>query len=162
MPATRLVEFLDSHHVPYVTADHPEAHTAHQVATLTHIPDREIAKTVMVKVDGELAMAVLPASYDVDLEMLEAALEADRVRLSGEAEFRKRFPDCETGAMPPFGNLYGLRVYVDECLTKDKEITFEAGSHRETIRLSYSDFAALVKPTVLRFAMPPLRLRSSW
>jgi Ala-tRNA(Pro) deacylase len=136
---------------------HPVAYTAHQVASLAHIPEKEVAKTVMVKVDGDLAMAVVPASHDVDLEVLEAQLQADRVRLSGEPEFRKLFPDCETGAMPPFGNLYGLKVYVDESLTKDAEIAFEAGSHRELIRMNYSDFETLVQPDVLRFSAPRIR-----
>lgn len=136
---------------------HPVAYTAHQVASLAHIPEKEVAKTVMIKVDGDLAMAVVPASHDVDLEMLEAILQANRVRLSGEPEFRRKFPDCETGAMPPFGNLYGLNVYVDESLTRDDEIVFEAGSHRELIRMGYRDFESLVKPTVLRFSTPHIR-----
>jgi Ala-tRNA(Pro) deacylase len=117
----------------------------------------EVAKTVMIKVDGELAMAVVPASRDVDLEMLEAALGADRVRLTGESHFKRRFPDCETGAMPPFGNLYGMKVYVDEALTRDPEIAFEAGNHCEAIRMSYLDFAKLVRPEVLSFSTPRLR-----
>ena len=106
MASAKLVDFLQSNHVPYTTVAHPPAQTAHQIAVLTHTPDQEIAKTVMIKVDGELAMAVLPASRDVDLETLEALLDADRVRMAGESDFKRRFPDCETGAMPPFGNLY--------------------------------------------------------
>lgn len=157
MPATRVVDYLDSNHIHYATMQHPVAYTAHQVASLAHIPEKEVAKTVMIKVDGDLAMAVVPASHDVDLEMLEAMLQANRVRLSGEPEFRRKFPDCETGAMPPFGNLYGLAVYVDESLTKDDEIAFEAGSHRELIRMGYRDFESLVKPTVLRFSTPHIR-----
>ena len=160
MPATRVVEYLDSHHVHYATIQHPPAYTADQVASLAHVPAGEVAKTVMIKVDGDLAMAVVPASHDVDLERLEAALDADRVRLSGEPEFRKRFPDCETGAMPPFGNLYGLKVYVDESLARDREIAFEAGSHREMIRMSWVDFEDLVEPVVLRFSTPHIRWRS--
>jgi Ala-tRNA(Pro) deacylase len=152
MPSAKLVDYLESNNVPYATVAHPPAQTAHQVATLTHIPDQEVAKTVMVKVDGELAMAVVPASRDVDLETLEALLCADRVRLAGESDFKRRFPDCETGAMPPFGNLYGMKVYVDETLTKDTEIAFDAGSHRESVRISYNDFERLVQPVILRFS----------
>jgi Ala-tRNA(Pro) deacylase len=152
MPATRLIDFLNINRVQFATIQHPEAYTAHQVASTTHIPENEVAKTVVVKVDGSLAMAVLPASRLIDLELLEAVLEADRVRLAGESEFKRRFPDCETGAMPPFGNLYGMPVYVDESLTKDREIAFEAGSHHEAIRLSYEDFERLVRPAVLKFS----------
>lgn len=158
MPATRLVNFLESHHVHYATLPHPEAYSAHQVASAAHVPAKEVAKTVMIKVDGALAMAVLPASRDVDLELLEAMLDANRVRLAGESEFRSRFPDCETGAMPPFGNLYDMKVYVDESLTRDTEIAFEGGSHREVVRVAYDDFARLVQPVVLRFSVP----RISW
>ena len=152
MLSPKLVNFLESNHVRYATMPHPAAQTAHQVATLTDTPDQKIAKTVMIKVDGDLAMAVVPASRDVDLEKLEALLGADRVRLAGESDFKRRFPDCETGAMPPFGNLYGMRVYVDESLTKDSEIGFDAGSHSELMRMSYQDFERLVKPIVLRFS----------
>ncbi|HET8548012.1 MAG TPA: YbaK/EbsC family protein [Bryobacteraceae bacterium] len=159
MSATRVVDFLNSHHVQYATVVHPEAYSANQVASAAHIPVKEVAKTVMIKVDGDLAMAVLPASRDVDLEVLEAVLDAHRVRLAGESEFRRRFPDCETGAMPPFGNLYGMKVYVDESLTKDEQITFEAGSHHEAIRLAYADFEKLVRPTVLRFSTAHIEWR---
>lgn len=160
MPASRLVEFLETHHVRYATVLHPKAYSASQVASASHIPAREVAKTVMIKVDGVLAMAVLPASRDVDLEVLEALLSANRVRLAGESEFKRRFPDCETGAMPPFGNLYGLKVYVDESLTLDDEIAFEAGSHQEVVRMKYADFANLVKPVVARFSAPHVEWRS--
>jgi Ala-tRNA(Pro) deacylase len=150
--ATRLLDYLNSRQVPYTTVVHDEAYSAHDLASATHIPEKMIAKTVMIKVDGDLAMAVLPASRDVDVEVLEAVLDAERVRLAGESEFRRRFPDCETGAMPPFGNLYEMKVYVDESLTRDEQITFEAGSHHEAIRLAYADFEKLVNPTVLKFS----------
>lgn len=152
MLSAKLVEYLEENRISYATVPHPAAQTAHQVATLTQTPDQEIAKTVMIKVDGDLAMAVVPASRDVDLEKLEVLLGADRVRLAGESDFKRRFPDCETGAMPPFGNLYGMKVYVDESLTKDMEIGFDAGSHSELIRIAYADFERLVKPIVLKFS----------
>ena len=157
MPTDRLVTFLDHNHVNYATLSHAEAYTAHAVASAVHLPASEVAKTVMIKVDGELAMAVVPASRDIDLEILEAALGANRVRIAGESHFKRRFPDCETGAMPPFGNLYGMRVYVDEALTRDDVIAFEAGTHRETITMTYSDFARLVRPVVLKFSIPRAR-----
>ena len=160
MLATRLVKFLDENVVKYETVTHAEAYDAQGVASAVHIPAKEVAKTVMIKVDGDLAMAVLPASREVDFEVLAAVLDADRVRLVGESEFRQRFPDCETGAMPPFGNLYGVPVYVDESLTADDKIVFEAGSHREAIRLAYDDFDRLVQPVVLRFSTPHLEWQS--
>lgn len=153
MPATRIKNFLDENQIKYTLVTHSVAYTAQDLASITHIPGREVAKTVILKVDGEFAMAVLPASVDVDLEVLQAVLEANRVRLAVESEFRSHFPDCETGAMPPFGNLYAMPVYVDESLTRDEEIAFPAGSHRELLRIAYADFKRLVNPKVLRFSM---------
>jgi Ala-tRNA(Pro) deacylase len=157
MPTDRLVSFLDRNEVDYATLAHSEAYTARAVASAVHLPATEIAKTVMIKIDGELAMAVLPASRDVDLEILEAVLGADRVRLAGESHFKRHFPDCETGAMPPFGNLYGMKVFVDEGLTHDRVIAFQAGNHSEAIRMAYQDFARLVRPEVLSFSTPHSR-----
>lgn len=152
MPLAKLREFLDSHHVAYVVISHSVAYTAQGIAALAHIPGKELAKTVMVKLDGELAMAVVPASALVDLPSLRAAAGARTVALASERDFKDRFPDCETGAMPPFGNLYGMAVFVDEQLTADKEIAFNAGSHRELVRLAYADFALLALPKVARIA----------
>jgi len=152
MPVGKLKEFLDSQNIRYVTLAHSTAYTAQQIAALTHVPGREMAKTVILKMDDALAMAVLPASYQVDLSALKAATGGKTVRLASEAEFKDRFPDCDTGAMPPFGNLYGMAVFAEESLAKDKEITFNAGSHNELVRLSYDDFQRLVKPTVLKFS----------
>jgi Ala-tRNA(Pro) deacylase len=154
MPIKQLAEFLDSHHIKYTTISHSRAYTAQGIAALTHTPGEEMAKTVIVKIDDNLGMAVLPASCHVDLAMLRAETGARTIRLATEAEFMDQFPGCETGAMPPFGNLYGMRVFVDKSLTKDKEIAFNAGSHRELMRLAYDDFARLVQPTILRFALP--------
>lgn len=152
MPLTKLREFLDSHKVAYVVISHSVAYTAQGIAALAHIPGKELAKTVMVKLDSELAMAVLPASALVDLPKLRAAAGSGSIALASEAEFRDRFPDCETGAMPPFGNLYAMAVFVDQKLAQDKEIAFNAGSHRELVRLAYADFERLVKPQVASFA----------
>ena len=152
MPATKLKEFLDSQNVKYVNISHSAAYTAQEIAASAHIPGQELAKTVMVRLDGKLAMAVLPASYKVDLNALKQATRTNQVELAGEQEFRSQFPECELGAMPPFGNLYDLQVYVDQSLTKDDTIAFNAGSHTELIKLSYRDFESLVKPKVLKFA----------
>jgi Ala-tRNA(Pro) deacylase len=151
MPVQRLKEFLDRERVKYVSIQHSPAYTAQEVAATAHVPGRELAKTVMVKVDGRMAMAVLPASQKADLSLLCAALGVGRVELATEAEFRRSFPECELGAMPPFGNLYDMDVYVSEGLTEDEEIAFNAGSHTELIRLAYLDFERLVRPKVLRF-----------
>lgn len=163
MPTKRLREFLDQQGTKYVTMSHPVAYTAHEIAALAHISNKELAKTVIVKIDGALAMAVLPASYAVDLPLLRAATGARTVSLAKEAAFKDRFPECDIGAMPPFGNLYGMVVYVDESLAKDKDIAFNAGSHNELLQVSYADFERLVKPTVLKFAcLPDVESLGAW
>ena len=163
MPAKRLREFLNSHNVAYTTMPHAVAYTTKEIAALTHISNKELAKTVIVKVDGAMAMAVLPASYDVDLSALRAGIGARSMTLAKESEFKDQFPECDIGAMPPFGNLYGMAVYVDESLTKAKDIAFNAGTHDELVQVSYADFAQLVKPTVLKFSeLPDLESMGAW
>ena len=110
-----------------------------------------MAKTVIINLDGQVAMAVLPASKQVDLPLLRSIAGAKTATLATEAEFRGKFPECETGAMPPFGNLYNVRVFVDESLAKDKEISFNAGTHNELMRTAYADFERLVQPVVTKF-----------
>jgi Ala-tRNA(Pro) deacylase len=149
MPLSSLREFLDKHAVKYVVISHSLAYTAQGIAELTHIPGQELAKTVIVKINGKPAMAVVPASFHVDLRLLKTAINAKTVELASEEEFRGLFPECETGAMPPFGNLYGLDVFADESLAKDEEIAFNAGSHRELIRLAWKDFEHLAAPKVI-------------
>ncbi len=153
MPVQRLKEFLDREGVRYVSILHSTAYTAQEVAQTAHISGDEMAKCVMIKVDGKMAMAVLPASYQVDFGLLREAIGADHVTLAHEREFIELFPQCELGAMPPFGNLYGMPVYVAVKLSDDESIAFNAGTHRELIRLPYADFVRLVKPTVLRFSV---------
>jgi Ala-tRNA(Pro) deacylase len=152
MPVGKLKEFLDRNNIKYVSIAHSKAYTAQGVAAIAHISGKELAKTVIVNADGKLVMAVLPASRQVDLGLLKQTIGAKSVRLASEAEFKDRFPDCEVGAMPPFGNLYDIPVYVDETLAEDKEIAFNAGSHYELIRLAYDDFVNLVRPTVTKFS----------
>jgi Ala-tRNA(Pro) deacylase len=151
VPVNRLKEFLNRNSIRYICITHSTAYTAQEIAALTHIKGRELAKTVIVKIDDALAMAVLPASHHVNLEMLKTASGAGKVGIATELEFRARFPGCETGAMPPFGNLYDMPVFVDETLTKDAEIAFNAGTHNELIRLAYADYERLVQPKVVRF-----------
>ena len=152
MPLSKLREFLDHHNVKYLVISHSVAYTAQGIAALAHVKGKDLAKTVIAKLDGELAMAVVPASFHVDLVALRACAKTHTAVLATEAEFRDRFPDCELGAMPPFGNLYGMAVYVDEALAHDDEIVFNAGSHRELVRMAWKDFAALVKPTMTQLA----------
>lgn len=153
MPAEKLKDFLDTNNVKYVTISHSPAYTAQQIAASADIPGKELAKTVIVKIDDALAMAVLPASYKVDFDSLKEAAGAGKVELASEREFENMFPECDVGAMPPFGNLYGLPVYVAESLAEDEEIAFNAGSHTELIRMSYADFENLVKPKVVKFSL---------
>ena len=150
MPLSSLREYLDKHSVRYIVISHSLAYTAQGVAALTHTPGKELAKTVIVKMDGKLAMAVVPGSLHVNLNLLKKGSMAKIVELASETDFKDRFPECETGAMPPFGNLYGMDVFVDESLAQDKEISFNAGSHRELIRLAWADFETLVKPRMIR------------
>lgn len=151
MVLQRLREYLDEQKVKYVIITHSPAHTAQEVAAAAHISGKEMAKTVMMKVDSEMVMLVLPASMKVDLGRLLDATGADEVELANEREFKHLFPGCDLGAMPPFGNLFGLRTFVAEELTEDEEIAFNAGSSTELIRLAYADYARLVHPRSLPF-----------
>jgi Ala-tRNA(Pro) deacylase len=151
MPANKVRAFLDSRGVKYVTIRHSPAVTAAEVAASAHVAGRDFAKTVIVWIGGHLAMVVLPASRRIVIHDLRELLESPEARLATEAEFRDEFPDCELGAMPPFGNLYQLPVYVAASLAAEKEIAFNAGSHTEIIKMAFADFEALVKPTVLEF-----------
>ena len=152
MPAAKLKDFLDSRGVRYVSISHSVVYTAQEVAASAHVRGKEMAKTVIVRIDGKLAMAVLQASPKVDVDLLREATGADRVEIAAEEDFRDAFPGCELGAMPPFGNLYGMDVYVDPRLSRDKEIAFNAGTHRELIRMAYADFERLVHPKVVVLA----------
>lgn len=152
MPVRKIKEFLDNNHVKYVAIAHSKAYTAQDIAASAHIPGKELAKTVMVKIEGKMAMAVLPASYKVDFEMLEHAAGAKVVELATEQEFKDLFPGCEVGAMPPFGNLYDMDVYVAGTLAEDERIAFNAGTHTELIQMAFDDFQRLVKPRVVQFS----------
>lgn len=153
MPVQKLKEFLDSHNIKYVTISHSRAFTAQETAASAHVPVKELAKTVIVKIDGKMAMAVLPASSKVDFDILKKATGSATIEIANEKEFKDLFPDCEIGAMPPFGNLYGMDVFVAESLTEDKEIAFNAGSHRELVKMAYKDFERLVKPKIVKFSV---------
>ncbi len=150
-----LKAYLDREHVHYDVLPHPEAFRATAIAQALHTPEKEMAKVVIVKVDERFVMTVLPASRLVDLHRLRDVFLTHHVRLATEDELKDLFPDCELGAMPPFGILYRLPVFVDHSLTEDEEIVFQAGTHSEAIRMRYMDFAALVFPTVAEFHRSP-------
>ena len=151
MPIKKLKEFLDQNRVKYMSIKHSPAYTAQEVAASAHISGRAMAKVVMVELDGSLAMAVLPANQRVLLQDLREVTGTDDVEFASEAMFKDRFPDCELGAMPPFGNLYGMDVFVALALVGNPEIAFNAGSHEEIIKMAYADFEQLVKPYVMSF-----------
>lgn len=148
----RLEGYLRENGVPFEVQHHPRVVTAQEVAATEHVPGKMLAKTVMVLADSEMVMLALPASYQVDLEKVGEVLGASEVRLAEEEEFEDTFPDCEVGAMPPFGNLYDLPVYAEEVLTEDETIYFRAGTHTDTMSVKYADFERLVDPTVAEFA----------
>jgi Ala-tRNA(Pro) deacylase len=148
----RLKQYLEANHVPYTPGTHTVAFTAQELAAAAHVPGQQIAKTVVVKGDEGYALVVLPGTLKIDLAALRGALPFNHLDLASENEFMDLFPDSQLGAMPPFGNLYDLPVYVDQSLTEDDEIVFNAGSHIETIRMKYADFARLVEPKVIDVA----------
>jgi len=151
MPVKQLKEFLDRERIKYVSISHSPAYTAQEVAASAHITGKELAKTVIVKLDKQMAMAVLPANRKIVLQDLREVTGSDQAKFASEDEFKQQFPDCETGAMPPFGNLYGMAVYAAASLADNEEIAFNAGSHTEIIKLAYKDFERLVKPKVVSF-----------
>jgi Ala-tRNA(Pro) deacylase len=150
MACAKLQEYLDSQSVKYVSIKHSPAFTAQEIAASAHIPGQDVAKTVVVKLDGEMALVALPATQMVRMNHLKAVMGVEKAELASEEEFKGRFPDCEVGAMPPFGNLYQMDTLVDEALAKDHEIAFNAGTHTELIRMTYADFDRLVRPKLLK------------
>lgn len=150
----KLKEALDHAKVPYEIFNHPLAYTSQEIAAKQHVPGNEIAKVVMLNVDGLLVMGVIAGNHKVSVDVARASLGARRVRLATEDEFASRFPGCEIGAMPPLGNLYGFKVIVDPALEKDPYIYFNAGNHVQTVRLAYKDFVALAQPQIARLVEP--------
>ncbi len=149
----RLEQYLHENDVGYELEHHPVAYTARGVAASEHVPARRVAKTVIVVADGELAMVVLPASDDVNVSDLPRALGAQHVRLADESEFGPAFPDCNVGAMPPFGNLYGMPVYLDTTLLDYETMRFEAGTYTDAMCVKVADYLRLVKPKVVAVAL---------
>jgi Ala-tRNA(Pro) deacylase len=152
MPISKLREFLDENNVKYVVISHSTAYTAQEIAATAHIPGKEVAKTVIVKLDGKMTMTVLPAPFMVDFDLIKQGTGAKDAELASEEEFKYMFPGCEIGAMPPFGNLYDMDTIVAKSLTEDEEIAFNAGTHKELIKLSYKDYENAVKPRILKIS----------
>jgi len=149
----RLERYLREEGVSFETLIHSLAYTAQEVAAAQHTPGRQLAKVVLADADGQLVMLVLPASFRVDFPKLRSVLKAKKVRLATEEQFAGTFTDCEVGAMPPFGNLYGLQVYIDESMAKVREIVFKSGSHSTSVKMKYADYERLAKPTIVDLAV---------
>jgi Ala-tRNA(Pro) deacylase len=148
----RLVDFLNRQGIPHTRLHHRPAYTANRIAQVLHVPGKEMAKTVLVRTDHGHVLAVLPATHLVDLECLREALGEEHAWLASETEIETLFPDCERGAMPPFGSLYDLPTLIDESLADDEEIVFEGENHEEAIRMKYADYLAAEHPRIGHFA----------
>jgi len=152
MPAMNIKDYLDNNHIHYTTISHPPAYTAQTIAATAHVSGKDFAKTVVVKLDGKLTMAVLPANYRIDFDRLKKVTGAKKVELATEQEWKEYFPECEVGAMPPLGNLYDMDVFVTESLSEDNVISFNAGTYTELIQMKYQDFENLVNPHIEHFS----------
>jgi Ala-tRNA(Pro) deacylase len=149
---SRIRDFLDSENVPYEELHHQPAFTGQEVAQTLHLSGRKCAKTVVLDCDGRLAMAVLPASNRLNLQDLQSAMEVTRLEKVAESALGNLFPDCELGAIPPLGPLYGMQVWVDRAISDSEHVVFCAGTHEDCVRMKYSDFAKLTKPRISRFS----------
>ena len=149
----KLKDYLEKNRVRYELGYHERVYTSQEIAATMHVPGKELAKVVMVKADGKMVMLVLPASYQVDTKKLKKVLQCKKLGIAKEKEFEELFPDCEIGAMPPFGNLYNIEVWVDQVLPEDEFIVFQAGSHVETLKIKYEDYVRLVNPKMGDFSV---------
>jgi Ala-tRNA(Pro) deacylase len=147
-----MIDYLKKNSVRYEVIEHAPAFTAHEAAVASHVPDKDLAKTLIVQTDNKYCMVVVPADHRLDEHLLGKAIKAKHVHLAQEEELKPLFPDCELGAMPPFGNLYALPVYIDKSLTNDAEIVFNACSHTKSIKLKMNDYLGLVKPVIAEFS----------
>ncbi|ARU58766.1 MAG: YbaK/EbsC family protein [Pseudomonadales bacterium] len=165
MPVQQLKEYLDEQQIRYVSVQHSPAFTAQEIAHSAHIRGDRLAKTVIIDIDGKMAMVVLPASYRIRWDKFMNAMGTDFIELADEDEFKDAFPGCEVGAMPPFGNLYSMNIYLCDALAQHEEIAFSAGTHSETIKMSYQDYISLACPVILSegFAKPECKKKTpSW
>jgi Ala-tRNA(Pro) deacylase len=151
----RMEQYLRENDVPFESITHPQAFTMQEVAAALHVPGNQVAKVVMVKADEAIAMLVVPAPHRLNLDKVRAALGAQGVRLAKEKDFAGLFPDCATGAMPPFGNLYDIPVYADGSLAEQEHMVFRVGTHRDSMKIAYADFYRLAQPIVDEFSWQP-------
>jgi Ala-tRNA(Pro) deacylase len=151
MPVRPVAEYLDRHHYAYHSYNHPPANRALDIAEAAHVPDHQLAKTVILNADGDLIMAVLPANQMVDRERLRRAIGATHLHFASEAEFSDRFPQCEVGGEPPISKLYGMPVYLDDTLTRQEWIAFNAGTHTEIIKMDMATFREMNEPVECSF-----------
>jgi Ala-tRNA(Pro) deacylase len=156
-----VMEYLKHNNVPYEVLDHAPAFSAHEVALASHVPEKDLAKTLILNADGKFSMVVIPADHRLVDHLLHDVLKSKHVHLASEEDLRQIFPDCEIGAMPPFGNLYALPVYADKSLTEDDEIVFNACSHTKSIRLKMHDFIRMVNPVVAEFSQSRYEIQES-
>jgi Ala-tRNA(Pro) deacylase len=145
-------QYLFHHFVRYTRKTHPVAYTSQEIAEVDHIPGREFAKTVVIRADERMILAVLPGDYVINLEILRKQVGCDKLMVVPEKDFINKFPECHPGAMPPFGKLFGLPLYCDSTLAKQAEIEFNAGTHVDTIRMTFPSFVALEDPIMVRFS----------
>ena len=150
----KVLEFLDNNSASYEVTRHQPTYSAQQMAAAEHVSGMEVAKPVLIKADDTYYMCVLPACRKVDLDTLKEDLGVGKVELAGEEEMSKLFADCQLGAEPPFGNLYGLETLMDESLQVDEHIVFQAGTHDQAIKMATDDYKELVSPQVLSFSYP--------
>ncbi len=148
----RIRDYLDSQNVLYETVHHSQAFSGQEVAHSLHLSGKRLAKAVVLGGDGKLLMAIIPASHRLNLQDMRVAAEVMSLEMVSESELAKVFPDCEGGAVPPFGNLYGLEVWVDRAVSDSEEIFFCAGTHQDCLRMKYSDFSRLCRPRLGRFS----------
>ncbi len=153
--ANRLERLLEESGASFEVIDHPLAFTAQEEAAASHVAGRHWAKTVAILVEGEPALAVVPATRRLDLDKLRRIVGTEKVEIAREAEFQGLYPDCELGAMPPFGELYGQRTFIDEALREEERIAFHAGDHRTAIEMSYTDYERLCEPVPADLSAAP-------
>jgi len=149
---TDLFRYLNSNNAEFQVLEHDPAFSAHDVAAVAHVPESEMAKAVLIRIEDHYWMAVLRADQRINQQMIRRVFGAKNVQLAHEEDLGLLFPDCQIGAMPPFGNLYGLPVLVEECLAEDEEIVFNACTHTKAIRMKFKDFRRLAKPVITGFA----------
>jgi len=147
-----MIDYLKKNSVQYEVIEHAPAFTAHEAAVASHVPDKDLAKTLIIQTVDKYCMVVMPADHRLDEHLLGKAVKAKQLHLAQEEDLKPLFPDCELGAMPPFGNLYALPVYIDKSLTHDNEIVFNACSHTKSIKLKMNDYLGLVKPVIAEFS----------